>query len=219
MRAWRANTASEAQSVGADGRYQIANLQPGFYIVTENQPIGYVSTNPNLVIVEVRAGEETVVNFGEIAWLPRPTATPTASATATPTASATPTPTMTPTTTPSLAMVEGFVWEDQNRDRQHDPNEPGIVGLTITLRGATARHRSINETRVTITDASGHYEFTHVTPGDYVIQTEVPPRYWPTTSSSVTITLTLQQTAEINFGLYRALVMQYLPIIRSDAPF
>jgi serine-aspartate repeat-containing protein C/D/E len=197
--------------VGADGRYQIANLRPGFYIVTENQPIGYISTSPNLVIVQVRAGEETVVNFGEIAWLPRPTATPTASAT--------PTPTMTPTTTPSLAIVEGFVWEDQNRDGQHDPNDPGIAGLTITLRGATAQHRSINETRVTITDASGHYEFTHVTPGDYVIQTEVPPRYWPTTSSSVTITLTLQQTAEINFGLYRALVIQYLPIIRSDAPF
>jgi hypothetical protein len=49
-----------------DGRYEVDNLSPGNYLVTEVDPLGYRSTTPNRVQARVRANISLVVNFGDI---------------------------------------------------------------------------------------------------------------------------------------------------------
>lgn len=94
-------------TVAPDGAYLFAGLAPGQYNVQETQPLGYASTSPDSVVVNVVAGSMVVANFGEQAWTPTPmptetpTATPTATPTTTPTETSTPTPTETPTATPT----------------------------------------------------------------------------------------------------------------------
>ena len=243
VQAQQGNMTYAIQSAGADGWYQIANLPPGAYIVTEDQPAGYVSTSSDSITVSVQAGLETVLNFGEVAWTPTPVPTPTASATptptmtptptrtgtasvtvtptGTPTASVTPSPTATPTrtatvpgtATPSLSTVEGIVWEDQDRDGQHDPNEPGIAGVAVILKPVVTRLFETQGERRTLTDATGYFRFADVVPIAYVIRADVPALYWPTTSASLTISPALHETLEVSFGFYRAPMARYLPLM------
>ena len=72
------STTYSARSVGTTGWYQIMNLPPGSYTVTEDQPVGYTSTSPDTVVIYAEAGRDNVVNFGEQAWTatPPPTARP-----------------------------------------------------------------------------------------------------------------------------------------------
>jgi len=61
-----------------------------------------------------------------------------------------------------FASLGNFVWLDLNRNGQQDGGEPGIQGVTVTLYDD-------NDTAVgtTTTDATGHYLFTDLLPGDY----------------------------------------------------
>jgi len=81
------------------GWYQFDDVRPGRYTVEEEQPVGYASTSPDVVEVDVVAGGQHIVDFGEQRYTPTPTATSTPTMTPTPTATATPTPTATPTVT------------------------------------------------------------------------------------------------------------------------
>ncbi len=56
------------------GWYQFDNVPVGAYTVQEQQPAGYVSTSPDEVAVEVRAGRLHVVSFGEQPVTPTPPA-------------------------------------------------------------------------------------------------------------------------------------------------
>ena len=82
----------------------------------------------------------------------------------------------------------------------------------MTLRPATAQLLGM-KTEQTTTDATGYYQFTDVVPGAYIIQVEAPARYWPITSARVAIKPALHQTLEVNFGIFRAPVVRFLPVI------
>ncbi|HEY66083.1 MAG TPA: hypothetical protein G4O02_16085, partial [Caldilineae bacterium] len=84
-------------TVGDSGWYEFQNLPIGTYTVTEEQPVGYVSTSPDSVVVEVAANTQQIVNFGEMPA--------TETLTPTPTLTSTPTPTMTPTSTPTFTYT------------------------------------------------------------------------------------------------------------------
>ncbi len=122
-------------------------------------------------------------------------------------------PTVTPTLTPAESTIEGRVWEDQDRDGQQDPDEPGIAELAITLKPWSVGWLRLDEGRTTTTDAAGRYWFEDVVPGSYVIQAEDPARYWPTTSVTVQLVAALHQIMEVSFGFYRAPVARYLPVM------
>jgi hypothetical protein len=65
--------------------------------------------------------------------------------------------------------IGGIKFEDLNANGVRDPGEPPLSGVTIILTpagGGTAR--------TTVTDASGNFLFTGVSPGSYVL-TEVVP--------------------------------------------
>ncbi len=56
------------------GWYQFDNVPVGAYTVQEQQPAGYVSTSPDEVAVDVRAGRLHIVSFGEQPVTPTPPA-------------------------------------------------------------------------------------------------------------------------------------------------
>ncbi len=148
-----------ATQTGADGRFRIANLTPGQYRLEETDPSGYQSLpgSPNLVLFQVAAGQEVVINFADQA-LPTPT----------------PSPTPTPTATPGTGGIYGRVWHDRNRNGAPDPDEPGLVGVTIVLHrdlfGDTKLQPEDVIVATIVTGADGAFSFADLIPGAYLIE-------------------------------------------------
>ncbi len=62
---------------GEDGRYRLANLDPGLYQLVATPPTGYQLTTPGLFNVYVSAGNVLTIDFGaRLVPTPTPTATP-----------------------------------------------------------------------------------------------------------------------------------------------
>ncbi|MFN8498618.1 MAG: SdrD B-like domain-containing protein [Anaerolineae bacterium] len=59
--------------------------------------------------------------------------------------------------------VTGTVFNDLNGNGTQDPGEPGIPGVTVTLKDPSG-----NPVGTTTTDASGNYSFPNVPPGPRV---------------------------------------------------
>lgn len=64
-------------------------------------------------------------------------------------------------TNPGTGEISGTVWLDSNNDGIHNDNEPRAEFITVTITD-----ESIPIRRDTITDSSGHYEFTDLPPGN-----------------------------------------------------
>ena len=60
------------------------------------------------------------------------------------------------------AAVRDLVWADQNGNGVHDPNEQGLVGVSVTLLDQVGHVVARQVTSVT-----GFYQFEHVPPGRY----------------------------------------------------
>ena len=90
---------SSATTAGG-GLFFFDQLPPGTYFVEETDPEGYTSVSPNSVIVELAAGLNVHVAFGDQEGeLPTPVPTDTPTPTPTPTTTAKPSPTPEPTPT------------------------------------------------------------------------------------------------------------------------
>lgn len=73
---------------------------------------------------------------------------------------------------PSTASLGNYVWNDLNHDGIQDANELGISGVTVTLYDGSG-----NPIATTVTDASGYYYFTNLTPGTYSLGFTQPIGY------------------------------------------
>ena len=71
------------------------------------------------------------------------------------------------------ASIGDFVWWDLNEDGVQDAGEPGIQGVTVTLKDANG-----DTVGTTTTDANGAYSFTDLTPGDYTVVFTKPSNDW-----------------------------------------
>ncbi len=77
------------------------------------------------------------------------------------------------------ASIGDRVWHDIDADGIQDPNEPGIGGVTVTLRDGNS-----NVIGTTTTNSQGYYEFSGLIPDDYYVcfdiagsgYTQVSPR-------------------------------------------
>ena len=82
--------------------------------------------------------------------------------------------------------IGGIKFEDLNANGARDPGEPPLAGVTIILTpagGGTAR--------TTVTDASGNFLFTGVSPGSYVLTEVVPTGFSETVPPTDGIPVTL----------------------------
>jgi protocatechuate 3,4-dioxygenase beta subunit len=73
---------------------------------------------------------------------------------------------------PVLASLGNYVWNDVDKDGIQDATEVGVAGVSVTLYDAAGLPIA-----TTITDASGHYQFTDLTPGTYSVGFTLPPTY------------------------------------------
>ena len=119
---------------------------------------------------------------------------------------------MTPTEAPTLSTIEGYVWEDQDRNGQRDEGERGIPGAKLTLDPGSVQALGLSEARA-VTDAHGYYRFEDVVPGVHVIRVQDPAGHWPTTSTEVEVLTALHQTVPVSFGFYRPPAVMYLPLM------
>ena len=116
----------------------------------------------------------------------------------TPTATRTPTSAPTQTATTTLAgNISGTVFLDGNGDGVQNPNEPGIVGVTVELIDPTAN--TVVATAITTVD--GTYMFTGVAPGQYGVRRIDPPGYVGTTTDIVPVFVSVGGSTTANFGV------------------
>lgn len=133
----------------------------------------------------------------------------------TPTATRTPAETSIPTATPTpvLSTIEGRVCQDQSGDGGCQPDEPGIVGLQVTLDPeALGTHRLSGE-RITFTDTEGRYRFEDIEPGSHRLRFEDPSRQWLAAPLEVEASTALHQTLTVDVQVSGPLRRSYLPLI------
>ncbi len=90
-----------------------------------------------------------------------------------------------------MASISGTKWDDLNADGKHQPDEPPLAGVTITLSGAG--------TGSIVTDANGKYSFNALAPGSYTVAEQVPANMEATSPASVNMTLAAGQNAVVDF--------------------
>jgi hypothetical protein len=89
---------------------------------------------------------------------------------------------------PPKATLGNLVFLDLNNDGHRDENEPGIPGVQLALYGSNGfpvddPNKENLQNYTTITDEQGHYTFTNLEPGEYVIFISVPPPSSPASSA------------------------------------
>ena len=155
--------------------YCVDNLPPGNYTVTENNPNGYTSTTPDLVIITMTAGSVQTVPFGDT--LP-PTSTPT----------------RTPTNTPvAPGQVCTLVYWDQNANARRD-GEPLLTGAVLTIRDANG-----NVVGTRTTNGTEPYCLS-LPPGNYTVIETDPNGYTSTTPNQFSVTVTAGGNVSVEFG-------------------
>ncbi len=85
------------------------------------------------------------------------------------------------------ATLGDFVWEDTNQNGQQDGTEPGIFGVTVNLYTDNDNNgQPDNGTPIatTTTNGTGFYQFTGLTPGNYIVGFVTPTDYLPTTANN-----------------------------------
>jgi hypothetical protein len=92
-----------------------------------------------------------------------------------------PTTTTTAPAAGALGRIDGVLWLDLNRDGVHDANEPALPGQPVSLQSAAvptgfgrARTFAAPTAQSTVTDSTGHYSFTDLPAGGWVVTAQVP---------------------------------------------
>lgn len=155
-------------------------IRQAVFVVNDADFRDGIRQNSDLYISSNNDGDEWVhmvyVTKGE----PTPEPTPTPWPSPTPTATPTPLPTQTPTPTPtpSTATIQGRVFFDANQNGTPDAGEPGVAGATVRLlRAGQLVGQPV------VTDETGTFSFTDLTPGYYILLEEDPPAYRSTTTN------------------------------------
>ena len=100
------------------------------------------------------------------------------------------------------ASLGDTVWHDRNHNGVQDQGEPGVPGVRVTLF-------DVNGTTIatTTTDADGHYGFTGLKPGTYVVGF-TPASGWFVTTSSVGNDHSVDSDADVVTGQTRPIVLR-----------
>jgi LPXTG-motif cell wall-anchored protein/uncharacterized repeat protein (TIGR01451 family) len=128
------------------GTYSFTGVAPASYLVVVTPAPGTNSTTPAGIAVVVAAGSTIdTADFGLTSAVVAPSA------------------------------IGDRIWLDTDRDGQQDLGEPGVNGLTVTLRADNDHDGSYETTVATTTTAGdGSYVFVGLAPGSYFISVASP---------------------------------------------
>ena len=96
-----------------------------------------------------------------------------------------------------VAVIEGLVFHDENRNGQPDPAEQGLGSVRVFLTDG------MGKTRDQRTDPEGRFAFSELLPGRYTVALDVrtlPKDFAPTTPAEVTVELQAQERITVHFG-------------------
>jgi len=97
---------------------------------------------------------------------------------------------------PPPVTIRGMAYEDINRNGILNEGEPGLLGVTITLKDQNGNYLS-----EAMTNDRGYFNFTKLEPTHYNIEETVPDGYKNTTPASVEVNaLEGEPEREISFG-------------------
>ncbi len=94
----------------------------------------------------------------------------------------------------AVGRVVGVAFMDLNGDGTQDEADPGLQGVTVVLKPA------VGALSTTVTDETGAYEFSDLTPGSYTVEETVPTDFILTTASSRSIVLPDGGSISVAFG-------------------
>jgi methanogen extracellular protein (TIGR04279 family) len=103
----------------------------------------------------------------------------------------------------SISTINGYNFNDINRNRIFDPEEVGLANWTIKLIGFDTCSGTMVDIATT-TNATGYFEFGEVTKGTYVLIENIEKEWIPTTDLVRIITIPSTPTIiEENFGNWK----------------
>ncbi|MBD1889535.1 SdrD B-like domain-containing protein [Coleofasciculus sp. FACHB-SPT9] len=151
----------------ANGNYSFPNLPAGGYTVTATNPAGFNITTGSNQVPVNLAAGQTVNNV-DFGY-----------------------------SQPSGGTIGDRVFNDLDSDGTQDPNEPGMSGVTVTLKDANG-----NVIATATTDANGNYSFTNLPAGSYTVDATDPAGFTLTTGNDpFSVNLAAGQTVNnVDFG-------------------
>ncbi|MCP4715393.1 MAG: hypothetical protein GY868_09765, partial [Deltaproteobacteria bacterium] len=103
--------------------------------------------------------------------------------------------------------ISGTCFNDVNGNKSLDTSEPGISGVTVSLKKVTFAMKAIfpalalTEVAAVQTDESGNYAFTQLGRGLYFVEETDPDYYTSTTKNKVAVLLRLfKRNKQVHFG-------------------
>jgi hypothetical protein len=174
--------------------YCFSQLPTGNYMVTEQNPPGYVSTTPDILTVPILAGYVTPVQFGD--QIP---------------VVLTSTPTVTPTSSQPQGTLCLLVYKDLANLGTRDIGEPLLPGAMITVTN------SMGVVVATWTTDGTEPHCFQLPPGNYMVTEQNPPGYVSTTPDNVTVPILAGYATLVEFGDQVSLVPTATPT-RTSTP-
>ncbi|ELJ9215962.1 carboxypeptidase regulatory-like domain-containing protein [Staphylococcus pseudintermedius] len=147
----------------ANGHYQFTNVQKGKYIVEFTTPEGYEATSKHTTANTEKDSDGLIANIDvtqddmsiDAGFFPLEN--------------------WNPQPKDETYTIGDFVWRDEDHNGVKNDGEHGLKGVLVTLK--TADGVVLN---TTTSDANGHYQFTNVQKGKYIVEFTTPEGYEPT---------------------------------------
>ncbi|EIT0990513.1 carboxypeptidase regulatory-like domain-containing protein [Staphylococcus pseudintermedius] len=144
----------------ANGHYQFTNVQKGKYIVEFTTPEGYEATSKHTTANTEKDSDGLIANIDvtqddmsiDAGFFPLEN--------------------WNPQPKDETYTIGDFVWRDEDHNGVQNDGEHGLEGVLVTLK--TADGIVLN---TTTSDANGHYQFTNVQKGKYIVEFTTPEGY------------------------------------------
>ncbi|ELH1891393.1 carboxypeptidase regulatory-like domain-containing protein [Staphylococcus pseudintermedius] len=144
----------------ANGHYQFTNVQKGKYIVEFTTPEGYEATSKHTTANTEKDSDGLIANIDvtqddmsiDAGFFPLEN--------------------WNPQPKDETYTIGDFVWRDEDHNGVQNDGEHGLEGVLVTLK--TADGVVLN---TTTSDANGHYQFTNVQKGKYIVEFTTPEGY------------------------------------------
>ena len=175
-------TVVTSATTAGDGNYSFTGLAPGDYRVVISVPGGQSATTSPAIAVPIASG--SAVTTADVGLRSTPAAT---------------------------GSIGDRVWSDSDRDRTQDSTEPGLNGVTVTLR-VDNDGDGVFETdaATTTTSGDGNYSFTGLAPRRYLVVVTPPANQAPTATATIVVDLAPgQAVTDADVGMATPGVMPY----------